>query len=47
VHRLEAESPAAEHTVEIELPLSADLPPDLAPGSAVGLWLTSCKLFAA
>jgi sulfate transport system ATP-binding protein len=46
VHRLEVESPAAEHTVEIELPLSVDLPPDLAPGSAVGLWLTSYKLFA-
>jgi sulfate transport system ATP-binding protein len=46
VHRLEAKSSAAEHTVEIELPLSVELPPDLGPGSAVGLWLSSYKLFA-
>jgi sulfate/thiosulfate transport system ATP-binding protein len=46
VHRLEAESPAAEHTVEIELPLSVELPPDLGAGSAVGLWLSSYKVFA-
>jgi sulfate/thiosulfate transport system ATP-binding protein len=46
VHRLEAQSPAAEQAVEIELPLSIELPGDLAPGMAVGLRLTSYKLFA-
>ena len=46
VHRLEAESPAAEHAVEIELPLSVELPPDVGAGSAVGLWLSSYKVFA-
>ena len=46
VHRLEAQSSAAEQAVEIELPLSIELPADLAPGMAVGLRLTSYKLFA-
>ena len=46
VHRLEAQSPAAEHTVEIELPLSVELPHGLGPGSPIGLWLSSYKLFA-
>jgi len=46
VHRLEAQSPAAEQAVAIELPLSIELPADLAPGMAVGLRLTSYKLFA-
>jgi hypothetical protein len=46
VHRLEAQSPAAEQAVEIQLPLSIELPADLAPGMAVGLRLTSYKLFA-
>ena len=46
VHRLEAQSPAAEQAVEIELPLSIELPADLAPGMGVGLRLTSYKLFA-
>jgi sulfate transport system ATP-binding protein len=47
VHRLEAESPASQQTVEIELPLSVALPPDLEPGSTIGLWLTAYKLFPA
>jgi sulfate transport system ATP-binding protein len=47
VHRLEAESPASRQTVEIELPLSVTLPPDLGPGSTIGLWLTAYKLFPA
>jgi sulfate transport system ATP-binding protein len=46
VHRLEAQSPAAEHTVEIELPASLELPHDLGPGSPIGLWLSRYKLFA-
>ena len=47
VHRLEAQSPAAEHTIEIELPLSTELPEGLAPGFPVGLRLTGFKIFAA
>jgi sulfate transport system ATP-binding protein len=45
VHRLEAQSPAANATVEIDLPLSAPLPADLAPGLAVGLGLGVYKIF--
>jgi hypothetical protein len=45
VHRLEVRSAAAEQVVEIELPLSTELPANLAPGLAVGIRLEAYKIF--
>jgi sulfate/thiosulfate transport system ATP-binding protein len=46
VHRLEAFSSVAPNAVEIDLPLTTDLPEGIGPGMAVGLRLGKFKLFA-
>jgi sulfate/thiosulfate transport system ATP-binding protein len=45
VHRLEVSSPVAPSAVEIDLPLTTDLPEGMGPGMPIGLKLTRFKLF--